>query len=274
MLFFILFSPNDFFTHTFKVSNFITSFTLFPHFQEASCPLRPTHLLSPEQSLQSGRLQEEQDNMSMFTQTTTGRVDQLGSLSQKHKHTKHTKYKHTAQSHTGTWWSPEIGTKSWPAIALMVVATLGEQFSQKTWEKKRTCKGDKSTEHNILWKYERYRNLLPALFKVLEHGSKAFSSCVVDLGKDILICGWFLVSRFVCFWGPAISIHLSHVAAVYNHWEQGVLFHKSEIGGSLMVWCFQKNELLQSGKGGSPAIVSCFHKKWNERFISNCVLFS
>jgi len=39
-------------------------------------------------------------------------------------------------------------------------------------------------------------DLLPALFKVLEHGSKAFSSCVVDL---------------------------SHVAAVYNHWEQGVL---------------------------------------------------
>ena len=143
MLFFISFSPNDFFTHTFKVSNFITSFTLFPHFQEASCPLRPTHLLSPEQSLQSGRLQEEQDNMSMFTQTTTGRVDQLGSLSQsqKHKTHKHTKYKHTAQSHTGTWWSPEIGTKSWPAIALMVVATLGEQFSQKTWAQ---SKGEKA----------------------------------------------------------------------------------------------------------------------------------
>ena len=131
MLFFISFSPNDFFTHTFKVSNFITSFTLFPHFQEASCPLRPTHLLSPEQSLQSGRLQEEQDNMSMFTQTTTGRVDQLGSLSQsqKHKTHKHTKYKHTAQSHTqgpggaqkleqrvgrrSPWWSwPHWGSSS------------------------------------------------------------------------------------------------------------------------------------------------------------------
>ena len=99
--------------------------------------------------------------MSMFTQTTTERVDQLGSLSQSQKHTntqthtthkthkdtKHTKYKHTAQSHTGTWWSPEIGTKSWPAIALMVVATLGEQFSQKTWAQ---TKGDKSTEHKIL----------------------------------------------------------------------------------------------------------------------------
>ena len=94
----------------------------------------------------------------MFTQTTTARVDQLRPLSQAHKHKntqtlkthKHTKYKHTAQSHTGTWWSPEIGTKSSPAIALMVVATLGEQFSQKTWAKKRTSKGDKSTEHNKL----------------------------------------------------------------------------------------------------------------------------
>ena len=35
-----------------------------------------------------------------------------------------------------------------------------------------------------------------------------------------------------------------------------------------MVWCFQKNELLQSEKGGSPAIVSCFHKKWNRRYTT------
>ena len=91
----------------------------------------------------------KRNNMSMFTQTTTERVDQLGPLSQSHKHKhKNTQtHKHTAQSHTGTWWSPEIGTKSWPAIALMVVATLGEQFSQKTCAQ---SKGDKITEHKIL----------------------------------------------------------------------------------------------------------------------------
>ena len=73
----------------------------------------------------------KRNDMSMFTQTTTGRVDQLGSLSQsqKHKTHKHTKYKHTAQSHTqgpggaqkleqrvgrrSPWWSwPHWGSSS------------------------------------------------------------------------------------------------------------------------------------------------------------------
>ena len=137
---FFLFSQNNSFLAILKSQPLLQVLHFFHHIFKKrltlSVPLIFSHL-SNNHSLGEFK----RNDMSMFTQTTTGRVDQLGSLSQKHKHTKHTKYKHTAQSHTGTWWSPEIGTKSWPAIALMVVATLGEQFSQKTWAQ---SKGEKA----------------------------------------------------------------------------------------------------------------------------------
>ena len=151
-VFFILFSQNNSFLAILKCQPLLQVLHFFhPIFKKRlalSVPLIFPHL-SNRHSLGDFK-RNKKDDMSMFTQTTTERVDQLGPLSPTHKHKthkihKHTKYKHTAQSHTATWWSPEIGTKSSPAIALMVVATLGEQFNQKTCAQ---SKGDKSTEHN------------------------------------------------------------------------------------------------------------------------------
>ena len=129
-MFFILFSQNNSFLAILKCQPLLQVLHFFhPIFKKRlalSVPLIFPHL-SNRHSLGDFK-RNKKDDMSMFTQTTTERVDQLGPLSPTHKHKTHKHTKHTNTQNTQTH-----------KIQAHCAVTYSDLVEARNWNKEFAC---------------------------------------------------------------------------------------------------------------------------------------